>query len=130
MADTPRRCSLCATDRRVASACGLHPHIYSDAELAAFFARTDRCHYCSGVPLRHLVMPVLFRTIYACGLRCPEARPLRVEDVDPVTGVLLIRDARAAKSVRSPCPNHYVLAWRTIMPSSASGSSLADAVIP
>ena len=30
---------------------------------------TDRCHYDSQVPFRHLVMPVLFRTIYACGLR-------------------------------------------------------------
>ena len=27
-------------------------------------------------------MPVLFRTIYACGLRCSEARLLRVQDVD------------------------------------------------
>jgi site-specific recombinase XerD len=45
------------------------PHIYSDQELAALFAQTDRCRYCSEVPFRHLVMPVLFRTIYACGLR-------------------------------------------------------------
>ncbi len=48
------------------------------AELAALFAATDRCRYCSEVPFRHLVMPVLFRTIYACGLRCSEARLLRV----------------------------------------------------
>ncbi|MGH3613725.1 MAG: hypothetical protein ACRDRK_14265, partial [Pseudonocardia sp.] len=41
---------------------------------AALFTQTDRCHYRSQVPLRHLVMPVLFRTIYACGLRCSEAR--------------------------------------------------------
>ena len=41
------------------------PHIYTDRELAALFAQTDRCHYCAEVPLRHLVMPVLFRTIYA-----------------------------------------------------------------
>ena len=54
------------------------PHIYTDQELAALFAQTDRCHYCSEVPFRHLVMPVLFRTIYACGLRCSEARLLRL----------------------------------------------------
>jgi site-specific recombinase XerD len=41
------------------------PHIYTDTELAGLFAQTDRCHYCSEVPARHLVMPVLFRTIYA-----------------------------------------------------------------
>jgi site-specific recombinase XerD len=58
------------------------PHIYTDSELAALFARTDCCHYDSQVPFRHLVIPVLFRTIYACGLRASEARLLRFGDVD------------------------------------------------
>src|SRR6266566_2864610 len=49
------------------------PHIYTGQELAALFAQTDRCRYCSQVPFRHLVMPVLFRVIYACGLRGPAA---------------------------------------------------------
>ena len=53
------------------------PHIYSDRELAALFEQTDRCRYCPEVPYRHLVMPVLFRTIYACGLRCSEAAAAR-----------------------------------------------------
>ena len=70
------------------------PHIYSDQELAALFEQTDHCRYCPEVPFRHLVMPVLFRTIYACGLRCSEARLLRIEDVDIDTGVLQIRDAK------------------------------------
>ena len=78
------------------------PHIYTDAELAALFGQTDRCHYCSEVPLRHLVMPVLFRTIYACGLRCSEARLLRVDDVDIDTGVLQIRDAKGGKDRQLP----------------------------
>ena len=78
------------------------PHIYTDFELAALFSQTDRCHYCSQVPLRHLVMPVLFRTIYACGLRCSEARLLRVDDVDIDTGVLQIRDAKGGKDRQVP----------------------------
>jgi len=78
------------------------PHIYTDQQLAALFAQTDRCHYCSEVPLRHLVMPVLFRTIYACGLRCSEARLLRVADVDIDTGVLQIRDAKGGKDRQVP----------------------------
>lgn len=78
------------------------PHIYTDTELAALFAQTDRCHFCSEVPLRHLVMPVLFRTIYACGLRCSEARLLRVADVDIDTGVLQIRDAKGGKDRQVP----------------------------
>jgi integrase/recombinase XerD len=78
------------------------PHIYTDSELAALFAQTDRCHYDSQVPLRHLVMPVLFRTIYACGLRASEARLLRTDDVDTGAGVLRIRDAKGGKDRQVP----------------------------
>lgn len=78
------------------------PHIYTDSELAALFSQTDRCHYDSQVPLRHLVMPVLFRTIYACGLRASEARLLRLDDVDLDAGVLRIRDAKGGKDRQVP----------------------------
>lgn len=78
------------------------PHIYTDQELAALFAQTDRCRYCAEVPLRHLAMPVLFRTIYACGLRASEARLLRVDDVDITTGVLQIRDSKGGKDRQVP----------------------------
>jgi integrase len=78
------------------------PHIYTDQELAALFSQTDRCRYCSLVPFRHLVMPVLFRTIYACGLRASEARLLRAVDVDIDAGVLQIRDAKGGKDRQVP----------------------------
>jgi len=78
------------------------PHIYADQELAALFAQTDRCHYDSQVPFRHLVMPVLFRTIYACGLRASEARLLRFGDVDLAAGVLTIRDGKGGKDRQVP----------------------------
>jgi integrase len=78
------------------------PHIYTDRELAALFAATDRCRYCPEVPFRHLVMPVLFRTIYACGLRCSEARLLHACDVDIDTGVLHIRDTKGGKDRQLP----------------------------
>lgn len=78
------------------------PHIYTDRELVALFTQTDRCRYCAEVPLRHLVMPALFRTIYACGLRCSEARLLRVDDVDIDAGVLHIRGGKGGKDRQVP----------------------------
>ena len=78
------------------------PHIYTDRELADLFAATDRCHYSSEVPFRHLVMPVLFRTAYACGLRISEARLLRTGDVDTAAGVLQVRDAKGGKDRQVP----------------------------
>ena len=47
-------------------------------------------------------MPVLFRTIYACGLRVSEARLLRPGDVDTGAGVLQIRDAKGGKDRQVP----------------------------
>ena len=78
------------------------PHIYTDQELVALFAQTDRCCYCSEVPFWHLVMPVLFRTIYACGLRASEARLLRPDDVDIDAGVLQVRAAKGGKDRQVP----------------------------
>ena len=78
------------------------PHIYTDQELAALFAQTDRCHPSSQAPSRHLVMPVLFRTIYACGLRASEARLLRPDDVDVTAGILQIRNAKGGKDRQVP----------------------------
>ncbi len=78
------------------------PHIYTDLELADLFAATDRCHYSSEVPFRHLVMPVLFRTVYACGLRVSEARLLRPGDVDTGAGILQVRDAKGGKDRQVP----------------------------
>jgi integrase/recombinase XerD len=78
------------------------PHIYTDRELAALFAQTDRCRYSSEAPFRHLVMPVLFRTVYACGLRASEARLLRPGDVDISAWILQIRDAKGGKDRQVP----------------------------
>ena len=78
------------------------PHIHTDTELAALFAQTDRCCYCSAVPFRHLVMPVLFRTIYACGRRAFEARLLRVDDVDIDTEIPQVREAKGGKDRQVP----------------------------
>ena len=89
--------------RRAAQARPLRPaHLHRRRNWRRLFTQTDRCHYCSAVPFRHLVMPVLFRTIYACGLRASEARLLRVADVDLDTGVLQIRAAKGDKDRQTP----------------------------
>lgn len=73
------------------------PYIFSNAELSAIFRQIDNCTYCSAVPYREWVMPLLFRLLYGCGLRLSEALCLRLTDVDLETGVLTIRDAKFHK---------------------------------
>lgn len=74
------------------------PHIYTNAELTRFFAATDKCQYCYEFPSRHLIMPVLFRMLYMCGLRVSEARLLKVGDVDLENGILSIHHSKKDSS--------------------------------
>lgn len=74
------------------------PHIYTQDELLRFFAETDKCHFCYECPWRHLIMPVFFRLLFECGLRCSEARLLTVGDVDLEKGCLTIRESKNRNS--------------------------------
>jgi integrase/recombinase XerD len=74
------------------------PHIFTHAELSRFFTQTDQCRYCSEFPGRHLIMPVLFRMIYTCGLRVSEARLLKDGDVDLENGILTIQHSKMDNS--------------------------------
>ena len=74
------------------------PHIYTPDELARFFAETDRCAVCAEYPWRHQVMPIFFRLLFECGLRCSEARLLQVADVDIESGCLTIRESKNGNS--------------------------------
>ena len=69
-----------------------------DNELSRFFAETDKCRYSSECPHRHLIMPVIFRMIYMCGLRVSEARLLKVADVDLKNGILNIHQSKKDNS--------------------------------
>jgi len=73
------------------------PHIYTKQELKAFFAAVDQCRYNKYSPVRHLVVPVIFRVLYCCGLRASEATGLKVDDVDLETGKLTIRKSKGNK---------------------------------
>jgi integrase len=81
------------------------PHIYTPDELRRFFAETDKCRYCSETPYRHLVMPVFYRLLLSCGLRCSEARLLKVRDVDLENMALSVMDSKNHNSRLVPMPN-------------------------
>ncbi|MBN2532745.1 MAG: tyrosine-type recombinase/integrase [Spirochaetales bacterium] len=74
------------------------PHIYTNDELKRFFPETEKCHYSSEFPYRHLIMPIFFRMIYTCGLRVSEARLLKVGDVDLDAGILTINHSKKDNS--------------------------------
>lgn len=73
------------------------PHIYTREELSAIFAVLDQTPYKRNFPVRHLVIPVIFRVIYCCGLRPSEARKLKVQNVDLEIGMLHILESKGHK---------------------------------
>ncbi len=73
------------------------PHIFTRSELDAFFTAADGQSVTPFSPTRHLVVPVLFRLLYACGLRPAEAAHLDIGDVDWERGLLHIRQSKGRK---------------------------------
>jgi len=73
------------------------PYIFSEKELAAFFSQVDQCQPIATSPQRHLVLPLLFRMLYGCGLRISEALALKVSDVNLQDGVLTIAGSKFGK---------------------------------
>ncbi len=78
------------------------PHIYTPAELAAFFRAADQIPADPHSPGRHWVIPVIFRVLYCGGLRAGEVTRLTVDDVDLTTGILHIRGGKGSKDRRVP----------------------------
>ncbi|MBA1336208.1 MAG: Integrase/recombinase, RitB [Firmicutes bacterium] len=73
-------------------------HIYTDAELKAFFNAIDHCPASPFSPTRKYVIPVIFRVLYCCGLRSSEARLLKKEDIDLETGKITVRESKGWKA--------------------------------
>ena len=73
-------------------------HIYTYAELKAFFQAIDQCPNSPFSPTRMYVIPVIFRILYCCGLRSSEARLLKKEDVDLESGKITIRESKGWKA--------------------------------
>ncbi len=75
----------------------LYPKIFSNREIASLLQRADSFTASMASPHRHLILPLLFRILYGCGLRVSEALSLKKEDVDLDKGILFIKKAKFGK---------------------------------
>jgi integrase len=73
------------------------PRIFSPKEIQKLLAAADSFPFSGHAPLRHLIMPEVFRLLYGCGLRISEVIHLQVKDVDLAEGILTIRKAKGNK---------------------------------
>lgn len=73
------------------------PYIFSEEELKNIFIICDSYAVSDVSPNKHLIIPLLFRMLYGCGLRISEALSLKITDVDLKQGTLFIRGAKFGK---------------------------------
>jgi integrase len=73
-------------------------HIFTYAELKAFFKAIDHCPPLTLSPTKRYVISVIFRMLYCCGLRSSEARLLSRDDVDLETGKITVRESKGWKA--------------------------------
>jgi integrase len=69
------------------------PYVFSDEEIRRLFHAIDT-QSLSEMSNRALVDPVLFRVLYATGLRLSEALNLQLRDFDPARATLEVRDSK------------------------------------
>lgn len=73
------------------------PYIFTVAEMNRIFKCLDCMEPSPCSPFKHLSFPLLYRTLYGCGLRISEALNLTVGDVDTKTAMLHIRHSKNDK---------------------------------
>jgi len=73
------------------------PHIYSHSEISEMWRTFDHIHPTKAYPAAHIIMPVLIRLLYCCGLRPSEVLNLRKEDVDICSGKVFITESKGYK---------------------------------
>src|SRR5436853_6758465 len=73
------------------------PRMLTDEEIRKFFQAVDALEPTARSPLRHLVMPEVFRLLYGCGFRVGEVLKLRVRDIDLKQGIITLRQGKFRK---------------------------------
>lgn len=70
------------------------PLIYTDDELTRIFEAIDSLESNRYYPSKNIILPVIFRMIYCCGLRPGEPLRLKVDEVNLKTGDIYIRKSK------------------------------------
>jgi integrase len=73
------------------------PRILTHAEMHRIMAAVDALPPSPRSPLRHLILPEVFRLLYGCGFRLGEVLTLKNEDVDLQQGVITVRQGKFGK---------------------------------
>ncbi len=91
------------------------PYIFTDEEIILFFKAADSLEINQRCTLRHIMVPIMFRLMYCCGLRPSEVRLLKTKDINFQDNVINIIESKGHKDrivmvssdVMQLCQNYY-----------------------
>lgn len=73
------------------------PYIFSHDEIDRLIAAADRLKKNFVSPFRHLIIPIIFRLLYGCGMRVNEVLRLKCEDIDLDAAIITVREGKFRK---------------------------------
>jgi integrase len=73
------------------------PFIFNHQQVRSIMQVADNLPPNSRCPMRHLILPELFRLLYCCGMRVSEVLHLKFSDVDLDAGMLTVRASKFDK---------------------------------
>lgn len=73
------------------------PYIFTHQEIASIFRTCDETKYEWRSRHTQLIMPVIIRLLYSCGLRVSEALNLKIKDVDLNNGILTLHQTKTGR---------------------------------
>ena len=73
------------------------PYIFSKKEIASIFSACDNFPASKESPNRQIILSLIIRMIYGCGLRISEAVTLTISDVNLNEGTIFIKDTKFGK---------------------------------
>lgn len=82
------------------------PYIFSSDEMKRIFEVRDKYPPNNCTPNRHMVLPLLLRILYGCGLRISEALHLTLQDID-------LNKAPCTFAIQNSIKSEYCL-WLTV----------------
>lgn len=78
------------------------PRIFTHEQIRKLLQSVDVLEPTGRSPLRHLIMPEVFRLLYGCGFRVGEVLRLRVQEVDLDRGLITVRQGKFRKNRQVP----------------------------
>lgn len=90
------------------------PYIFTHDEIRRFFEAADKAtrEKYSASPQSHIVMPLIMRVLYCCGMRVSEVAGLRCGDVDLDEGILTVCATKRGASRYVPMSDELICKLR------------------